>query len=372
VATDKLDNGCVSAPITVTIELDQELPVVSAEMLRPLTFCDPTKPDGVATANVGGDVVNYVFDWFAGSPAVGPSFYTGAEAGNLAAGAYTVQASHLITGCASTVPVDILQDLIEIPDPTITVLSNITSCVEDNGALSASVDGNTADYILDWSDGATAQVPSDFVGEFYIDRPAGPYTVVATSKINGCSSDPVTETLIVDQEFPELAFLFDVATCGMDDGYMTVQVTNGVDIDTVEWYLGGTLVGYGPNLAEVASGDYEVVVRSQLGCEARGTLSLPAEILPFNGVSRRLQSQNDKFYIDCIEDYPQNRVEIFNRAGTKVFSVEGYDNALIYFDGKSNEGLSLMGNNLPAGTYFYVINKGNGSEKMVGYLEIVD
>ena len=26
----------------------------------------------------------------------------------------------------------------------------VTSCVEDNGALSVSVDGNTSDYIFDW------------------------------------------------------------------------------------------------------------------------------------------------------------------------------------------------------------------------------
>jgi len=31
-----------------------------------------------------------------------------------------------------------------------------------------------------------------------------------------------------------------------------------------------------------------------------------------------------------------------------------------------------MGTNLPAGTYFYVISKGDGSRHVVGYLELVD
>jgi hypothetical protein len=31
-----------------------------------------------------------------------------------------------------------------------------------------------------------------------------------------------------------------------------------------------------------------------------------------------------------------------------------------------------MGNNLPDGTYFYVIDKRNGSKPLAGYLEIVN
>ena len=96
------------------------------------------------------------------------------------------------------------------------------------------------------------------------------------------------------------------------------------------------------------------------------------DLLEVDGVSKKLDNKNDKFIIDCIEDFPENRVEIFNRAGTKVFSMDGYDNSAKYFDGRSNEGISIMGTNLPAGTYFYVIDKRNGSGKFVGYLEVVD
>ena len=72
------------------------------------------------------------------------------------------------------------------------------------------------------------------------------------------------------------------------------------------------------------------------------------------------------------EEFPNNKVEIFNRAGTKVYEGNGYDNTTIYFDGKANHGFLMTGNNLPAGTYFYVINKGDGSPRRAGYLEIVD
>jgi hypothetical protein len=238
--------------------------------------------------------------------------------------------------------------------------------------LSASVNGNNSEYIFDWTNGSTPQTPADFTGEIYGDLSEGTYTVIATSRVNGCVSAPASEDIIKDQVFPEMEFDFEPSTCGLDDGYITVRVTNGADIDFIEWFRDGTKVAQGPNFENALSGDYEVKVTTLMGCEGTAPLFLPAEILPFNGVSRRLNSQNDKFYIDCIEDFPQNHVEIFNRAGTKVYSADGYDNALTYFDGKSNEGLSIMGNKLPAGTYFYIISKGDGSNKFIGYLEIVD
>jgi hypothetical protein len=196
--------------------------------------------------------------------------------------------------------------------------------------------------------------------------------VIATSRISGCVSGPASGDIIKDQIFPEVAFDFEPSTCGLDDGYITVRVTNDARIDLIEWYRDNIKVGEGPNLEKVVAGDYQVKVRTLLGCEGSGDLILPAEILPFNGVSRRLGSQNDKFYIDCIEDFPKNRVEIFNRAGTMVYAADGYDNAANYFNGQSNEGVSFFGKNLPAGTYYYVISKGDGSNKFIGYLEIVD
>jgi hypothetical protein len=43
-----------------------------------------------------------------------------------------------------------------------------------------------------------------------------------------------------------------------------------------------------------------------------------------------------------------------------------------YFDGKSNKGIAVMGNNLPDGTYFYIIDKRDGSKPLAGYLEVVN
>ena len=80
---------------------------------------------------------------------------------------------------------------------------------------------------------------------------------------------------------------------------------------------------------------------------------------------------NEIFQIDCIQNFPTNLVKIFNRAGTLVYEAEGYDNTSTFFDGKSNKGISPMGVNLPDGTYFYIVDKRDGSKPIAGYLEIV-
>ena len=40
------------------------------------------------------------------------------------------------------------------------------------------------------------------------------------------------------------------------------------------------------------------------------------------------------------------------------------------FEGISNKGLSFIGTELPIGTYFYVVDKNDGSRAKVGYLEL--
>ena len=79
------------------------------------------------------------------------------------------------------------------------------------------------------------------------------------------------------------------------------------------------------------------------------------------------------FRIINIEAFPENSVELFNRWGAKVFAVTHYDNASNAFTGLANGGAILkVKDQLPAGTYFYVIKylkRGEAKQKS-GYLYI--
>jgi gliding motility-associated-like protein len=80
---------------------------------------------------------------------------------------------------------------------------------------------------------------------------------------------------------------------------------------------------------------------------------------------------NDFFNVNCIELFPNNNVKIFNRAGALVYESDNYDNAVKFFNGKGNKGVYIMDENLPVGTYFYIVDKRDGSKPLTGYLELL-
>lgn len=375
IAVDNSDSFCQSPVVTVTIDDGRIYPVVSATALAPLTLCDPARPDGVARATVNGDIVNYSFDWYLGNPPAGAPLFSGAEAGNLAATTYTVVATHIVTACSSTATVAIDKATVPIPIPQVELISNVTSCAADNGALAASVNGNTGDFIFHWyttDPGTPADTTSArYHGEIYSNLSEGKYYVSATSRLTGCISGPANGDIIEAPVYPDFDFRATAATCGQENGFLAIYMLNDTDIASVVWSGNGTTVSE-PSIQDIPAGYYSVTVTSILGCATTKDIEVKTEIRPFNGVSRNIDSKNDIFLINCIDEFPDNLVKIFNRAGTLVYEANGYDNIETYFDGKSNKGLSLMGNNLPDGTYFYIIDKRDGSKPMAGYLEVVN
>ncbi|WP_343694339.1 gliding motility-associated C-terminal domain-containing protein [Flavobacterium sp.] len=81
----------------------------------------------------------------------------------------------------------------------------------------------------------------------------------------------------------------------------------------------------------------------------------------YNEFSPNDDGQNDTFYIDCITQYPDNQLQVFNRWGNLVYYKKGYNNT---WDGKENGSAKT----LPEGTYFYILDLGNGSAKTSGWL----
>lgn len=72
---------------------------------------------------------------------------------------------------------------------------------------------------------------------------------------------------------------------------------------------------------------------------------------------------NDLFIIKGIAMYPNNSIIIYNRWGNKIFSAAPYKNT---WDGTNTYGVSLGGDELPVGTYFYIFDFGNGSKNIKG------
>jgi gliding motility-associated-like protein len=88
-----------------------------------------------------------------------------------------------------------------------------------------------------------------------------------------------------------------------------------------------------------------LIVTSELGCRDTITASITAPFVP-NVFSPNGDSKNDFFKIPFITNLKENNVVIFNRWGKKVFEADNYDN-------------TWDGDNLPSGTYFYVVSAPN-------------
>ena len=82
----------------------------------------------------------------------------------------------------------------------------------------------------------------------------------------------------------------------------------------------------------------------------------------FNQFSPNGDGINDLLVINCIENYPNNRLEIFDRYGNQVYKAIKYDNT---FNGIGKNG------DLPKGTYYYILDLEDGSAIKKGWIQII-
>ncbi|MDR3706090.1 MAG: gliding motility-associated C-terminal domain-containing protein [Paludibacteraceae bacterium] len=133
---------------------------------------------------------------------------------------------------------------------------------------------------------------------------------------------------------------------------------------------GETYLFAGENLN--SSGIYNYKKQTVGGCDSIIILNLSvdyssdsASVVPAQGFSPNGDGINDYFEIANIEQYPKNHILIFNRWGNKVYEGKPYMNQ---WDGRSYFGLKVGGDLLPVGTYFYILDLGDGSKIKKGFV----
>ena len=291
----------------------------------------------------------------------------------------------------NTKSIEILDESVSAPTPTPELLANNTSCVQpNNGIVSASVviDGEptTLNYTFSWfagdANGPTNTNDTLKVGDRMRELSAGYYYVSVQDQITGCISD-FAQVLVEDDLIdPEFTFYTEPSACDFPTGLAEITITNSAVIADVTWVMiadadGNSMdslyIGTGGGVYDLEPGTYYANVTTFEGCELGAEAIVETEISGYNLLTDYNQGEksNDYFHIDCISTFPDNNVKIFNRNGNLVYEADGYDNNTVKFTGKGENGLYMLGTKLPNGTYFYVVDKGDGSKLVSGYIELL-
>lgn len=115
----------------------------------------------------------------------------------------------------------------------------------------------------------------------------------------------------------------------------------------------------------IGDGDYRI----QQGVQHAfpGIIVPPGEVITGTGFSPDGDGVNDAFVIPGIEEFPNSKLIIYNRWGNEVFSASPYEND---WEGVNQAGKVLGSDELPDGTYFYVLDLGDGRPIIKNYLQI--
>ncbi len=274
--------------------------------------------NGTVQVTVEGGTAPYSFNWSNGA--------TTQSINSLTAGSYTVTITDA-NNCSTTAAASVDQagDLLVTVDQTTNV-----SCHNDNdGAASISVDGGTAPYSFDWSNGATTQ---DLTG-----LTAGNYTTTITDA-NGCSN-AATVTITEPEVLGGSLNITNITCSGNNTGKINLSVSGGSAPYSFSWSNGEIT----RNLSNQSAGVYSVTITDVKDC----AIELSGEILE----TAELQIETQRIENVTCQGNSDGLIDITIVGGTAPYSYN-------WSNGANSEDLS----NLSTGSYQVTVTDVNGCE----------
>lgn len=240
--------------------------------------------------------------------------------------------------------------LFQLPTPSLELSeTSIILCYEDSREITAMSDDPTATFTWTFPDGTTMTGATQTVTD------VGSYTVIAHS-VDNCESVQRTFTVAL----PSQPIITGIDASGSS---ITVNASNNGE-GPMEYSLDGTFWQSSPLFSNLIPGEtYTIYVRSS-GCMIeRYTVTL---IFVPNFISPNNDGINDTWTIRGIETSANATIKIFDRYG-KIFVDRKFDGNYTW-DGK------YLGNNVPSGDYWYIINvPGDGivkDQKFTGHISV--
>lgn len=133
---------------------------------------------------------------------------------------------------------------------------------------------------------------------------------------------------------------------------------------TPDYYITGITTAT-PTVAPLFDTTYTMHVVSNIGCGTASSsvfVRVYQKIVIPNAFSPNGDGINDYWNIDALQTYPNSQLTVFDRDGQPVFSSTGYNNP---WSG------TYKGKPIPVGTYYYIIDLKNGTQKLSGSVTIL-
>jgi gliding motility-associated-like protein len=216
----------------------------------------------------------------------------------------------------------------------------------------------------------------------------GTYTIIRTWTVSDACGNPTTLTQTVNVTIPNYIQTYTHEPVCNIDTTLIVDFTDvineqfpGVISANGTWSEVGTTISGALNTSngeftplDVPEGVYVIQYNNndpicpriiQITIEVDSEVCIVANCVTLtvhNAFTPNNDGINEVFFIDNITNpcYAENKVEIYNRWGVKVFDTENYNNIDKVFTGVS-EGRSTIkqSSELPTGTYFYILKYKN-------------
>ena len=161
------------------------------------------------------------------------------------------------------------------------------------------------------------------------------------------------------------------STCiGGNNGSVALTPLNAVGNVTYTW--NPAIVGDTNVASNLPPGTYQYTISDSLSMIS-GTVVVTEDQVEcisilcnfYNGITPNGDGNNDTWVIDCVADFPENTVSIYNRWGDLIWVGKNYDNTTVVWDGKNKNG-----NRMTDATYFYLVEVGD--KKFKGWIELTN
>ena len=359
VAIDEQFGNCISQATALEVRDEFTYPTILVNELSPVTNCDPARPNGVLAAVTQVGIDGHTFEWYLNDQL----YTTGSTPNNLGLHSYELVVINDVTQCETSMQAGPTSLFSAVPAPDVNIMDEQTSCVSPNAIVTASVNGSVTDHILRYYNKYTQQELTNFYEHYTVyNLDTSTYYVTAEDRTTGCISDS-TEFVISDETyFPQFEIVANPSSCEDPTGSADVIISDMTRDFKVTWWNDDGFFQQQKEIVYIPMGTYNVDVEGTDGCITSSVVEINGDVKVYNGVSPNDDGMNDYFKIVCLHFFPDNIVKIYNRAGVLVFEQSNYDHFTERrFEGISNKGLNLIGQELPIGTYFYVIDKGDES-----------